>query len=56
MSQDLARDLRFRRSIRKSVSSYPRSVPVPHILDDVTHMDVTSFQVISQCVAASLLF
>ena len=32
MSPDLPRDLRFRRSIRKSVSSYPRSAPVPHIL------------------------
>ena len=29
--------------------------PVPHILDDVTHRDVVSFKVISQCVAASLL-
>ena len=32
MSPDLPRDLRFRRSIRKSVSSYPRSAPVPNIV------------------------
>ena len=44
MSPDLPRDLRFRRSIRKSVSSYPRSAPVPNNLTLVKILILIGFK------------